>query len=247
MKDTFQIRPSRHPRTHRAGFTLVELLAVLAITGVLVALVTAGMQRARVAALRTECASNLRQIGMGVLLYAADHDGWLPPTTHSAGADFERAWIYGIAPYLDYFDDVRICPADPYAENRRRGGGTSYILNNIVFDAQYDPFGNLLNSYNNLRRLVFPSRTLFAGIIAESRRGSGVQNDHTHAESWDSGWSSFLMDIEPDRHRVGKSNSSRTSGSANYLFGDGHVQNIPASVMRERFASGENFARPPQD
>jgi len=57
------------------GFTLIELLVVIAITGVLVALLLPAIQSAREAGRRTQCFSNLHQIGMGVLQYYDDWNG----------------------------------------------------------------------------------------------------------------------------------------------------------------------------
>ena len=57
----------KHPRTR--GFSLVELLVVLGIIVVLIAMLLPALRRARGDALRVQCASNLRQIGMGLELY----------------------------------------------------------------------------------------------------------------------------------------------------------------------------------
>lgn len=60
------------------GFTLVELLVVVAIVAVLAALLFPALTIAREHARTTACLSNLRQIGAGFLLYANDHQGHIP-------------------------------------------------------------------------------------------------------------------------------------------------------------------------
>jgi len=232
--------------TRTTAFSLVEIVVVLAIVGTLIVLVLPALQYAKMAADRSKCISNLRQIGTAIHAYAAEHNNDLPPTTHVTGSNLEQAWIFRLKPYLDNVDEVRLSPADPNRGARRVGGGTSYLLNNIVFDSKFGPFGEPLPSLNNLLRLPRPSKTFFAGIVSESNTGDGAQTDHTHAEGWDNGWSSFIADIQPNIHRVGASNADRTNGTSNYLFADGSVRNIPATEMKARFDAGENFARPPE-
>jgi prepilin-type N-terminal cleavage/methylation domain-containing protein/prepilin-type processing-associated H-X9-DG protein len=62
----------------REGFTLVELLVVVAIIAVLAALLAPIFQNSIAASRRAACISNLRQIGVGIAAYAADNDGVIP-------------------------------------------------------------------------------------------------------------------------------------------------------------------------
>ena len=66
-------------RARRQAFTLVELLVVIGIIALLLSLLLPALSRARQTARKTVCASNLRQIGAGWLLYAIDNDGAAAP------------------------------------------------------------------------------------------------------------------------------------------------------------------------
>src|SRR5689334_23137608 len=74
------IRP--HPSSRRSqviGFTLVELLVVIGIISVLVAILLPALQKARQQAQVVQCLSNVRQIGLGLVMYAGENKGWYPP------------------------------------------------------------------------------------------------------------------------------------------------------------------------
>lgn len=87
----------------RRAFTLIETLVVIAIIGVLLALIMAGVQRVRASAARTQCQNHLRQIGVGFQNYHAAQ-GHLPPgvTLKNEPSTFEfMTWGVRLLPYIE--------------------------------------------------------------------------------------------------------------------------------------------------
>lgn len=96
----------RTGRSQRRGFTLIELLVVIAIIGVLIGLLLPAIQKARDAANRITCVSNLKQIGIAMMGY---HDvGGTFPSGHEVRANFTdgsgtyfKSLFISILPYLE--------------------------------------------------------------------------------------------------------------------------------------------------
>jgi prepilin-type N-terminal cleavage/methylation domain-containing protein len=86
-------------RRRHGGFTLLELLVVIAIVAVVLALALAGVQRVRLAANRTICSNNLRQLGLGYQNYRVAHDV-LPPLVISNPSRL-TGWGPFILPYIE--------------------------------------------------------------------------------------------------------------------------------------------------
>jgi prepilin-type N-terminal cleavage/methylation domain-containing protein/prepilin-type processing-associated H-X9-DG protein len=91
------------------GFVLIELLSVIAIIGILAAILLPALARAREAGRRASCGVNLSQIGMAMHMYAREHDGLLPWSGGGGNPDC-LAYLY-----RDYIPELEIfaCPSDP--------------------------------------------------------------------------------------------------------------------------------------
>ena len=79
------------------GFTLIELLVVIAIIAILAAILFPVFAKAREKARQTSCASNMKQIGLGVMMYTQDYDGYYPLAAYD---DWLTWWPQMVAPYI---------------------------------------------------------------------------------------------------------------------------------------------------
>jgi prepilin-type N-terminal cleavage/methylation domain-containing protein/prepilin-type processing-associated H-X9-DG protein len=230
---------TRGGENRRPGFSLVELLVAMVILAVLGCLVHAGYTSSREMAQQTQCASNLRQLGAGLLLYCQAHNGQFPKTRHDAAAS--ESWVYTLAPYTGDVDAIRICPGDPRADKRLEAGLSSYVMNEYVavVNQDYDfATGSfvVMEDYTNLMRLPRPAETITVFTGADDLPVN-LSYDHTHSRSWvgANAYAYARQDIQPDRHR----------GGANYLYADAHVDFMTAPELRAIFARGVNPAKPP--
>lgn len=130
----------------RSAFTLIELLTVIAIIAILASMLLPSLSRAREMARRTSCASNMRQLGLGIQQYTQDYDERLPPAAvGDSGTNLTGGWIFysqfgtgstsarfdpskgAIYPYIKSAQ-VYVCPDDTQGQNN----GNSYAINSCA-------------------------------------------------------------------------------------------------------------------
>lgn len=125
------------PLRGRVAFTLIELLVVIAIIAILAGMLFPLLARSKEQARRMHCTNNLRQIGLGIMMYRDDH-GDRPPLYLVNPTNKTYGFPGGNQPYLEkgYVENTNsfICASD-----RTRG--------RIPIDLGWEYFGDFTTSY----------------------------------------------------------------------------------------------------
>jgi prepilin-type N-terminal cleavage/methylation domain-containing protein/prepilin-type processing-associated H-X9-DG protein len=195
------------PGRGREAFTLIELLVVIAIIAILAALLLPALSSAKQWSVRTKCASNLRQIGLAMFMYADDSNGLYPesggliPWDQTDPQTHQQSWMEQIVPFTKSTNIFR-CPSDLLSQfSYFNGARAAYIL--------LTNFGSV-----DTGLIRFPAAQVLSGdtiwtngseLDADkddySQNCVGGPNNGTPAEGW-----------------------QVHSGGQNILFTDGHVK-----------------------
>jgi prepilin-type N-terminal cleavage/methylation domain-containing protein/prepilin-type processing-associated H-X9-DG protein len=192
------------------GFTLIELLVVIAIIAILAAILFPVFAKAREKARQASCQSNLKQIGLALLMYAQDCDGAISMHTGGFGypdlATSEREWWpHRIQPYVKNFQ-VLVCPT--YGEWIERDECRGYHS----WYGGYAGTCNVWQTSTKLDRLDRPANIVLV-LDAKCRRCNMAGQGDCWAGEYDC-----------DR---------RHNEMNNHLFADGHVKTMRQSSSRQ--------------
>jgi len=137
----------------RGGFTLIELLVVIAIIAILAAILFPVFARARENARKSNCASNVKQIGIGCTMYFQDYDECVLHYRQEAPGDTSFLWRDKIAPYVKNVG-VFTCPS----ARTEQGYGWNYRYLGVPGAG-----GTASTAASSLAQITAPSETVMVG------------------------------------------------------------------------------------
>ena len=218
-------------------------MAVTGLVSILAGILLSTLSFAKTKAVQVHCSSNMKQLGLALLMYADEYGGWLPEA--AAKATQERAsWHQRIQTQLGNTMRVAVCPADEHARERVKTRATSYVLNEFTSVDQRDNDRQVVETFRNVDRLKQPAGTMIL-FVASHSASAALTQEYAPSRRWLNGWKLVVEDIDPERHRFCGHGDNRPRGGSNYLFADAHVEAIAAGRLKARIDRGENFARPP--
>ena len=223
-------RPHRGPgRPATAAFTLIELLVVIAIIAILAGMLLPALARAKETGRRIACANDERQLGLALLMYADEAQGYFPERTVGP------RWSERLLPI---YQDVKIlrCPSDGPTPPQTGTAGTngfrgdaaprSYLINgfNDQFKEDLEAETGKTISNDELMQLILNKALKENTIRQASETILFGEKDHDSPHyymDFMEGVGNDVTEVDQAKHSSTVKNSR--GGGANYVFADGHV------------------------
>ena len=207
--------PSLSPagRKRAAGFTLVELLVVIGIIGILIAILIPSLRKANEQAKQVACVSNMRQIGMAMLIYANANRGQMFPSDPGGPIDFppdDQQWFVHV---------LAVKPPNPLPQDP-----TVWVPKVLTCPLDLEPANAhtyMLNDHVNARQIRYSTRVPnypASQIVLMGEKPEVITDYYVQRiPTFDSEYSDYSTRVDEHHHGIKR--------GSNLLFMDVHVGN----------------------
>jgi len=222
---------ARPANVRQLGFTLVELLTVIAIIAILASLLFPVFAKAKAAAKQTQCVSNLRQIGGAITMYQSDYDGIFPHAIDASDRFDPGQWVghpdwQALIPSMPLLQDA----LQPYLNSREifhcpSDSGTAVLDNN--FPTSFVSSPSMFQTYGS--SYFFRTEVAFRTYSDTSFQLPAETNVlFDGAGNWHGAGRALHSDDDTDTV-----NSLLLGYRYDCLFGDMHVKSLTYSQLQQ--------------
>ena len=220
----------------KSAFTLIELLLVIAIIGILAAMLLPSLSKAKGKATKISCVNNLRQLALAMQMYVDENENTFPPRHR------ENFWP---SRYHSGYKDLRllICPNDG-------PDPASWGAANPLYPADGKPRSYMHNAWNDYMKDTLSDADMsqyMGGTYAGSMKATAIKNTSEtivigEKMTKSAQYHMDLLELERngavgndvfqlERSRHGGAGEQTGSGGSNYAFADGGVRYLKSGVV----------------
>jgi prepilin-type N-terminal cleavage/methylation domain-containing protein/prepilin-type processing-associated H-X9-DG protein len=238
-------RSAPFTRQRARGFTLIEILVVVAIIALLISILLPSLQKARESARAVACGTHLNQIFKGILFYAQNNGDRLPNFGYSTDVEW---WPAQLARPLSYQFDLYVCPSDlePNVRYLQVHGGRAKMVSgpgagivpvdisysgscDAIDDVKGDDVGRTITSYKR------PSTSMV--LIEAVDPGGSISGSSGGCFRF----YRLITYADPRKKATFNKTFLRHNGRTNVLFIDSHVERVTPLQLSDKLAYQQEF------